>query len=184
MTINLKMLKEMDACEEGIDWFKNKYDNDVSIIVLQNDLIAENKERWLNWFIANKLSKHNRVSYAIYAAEQVLHIFEKKYPDDKRPRLAIDAAKKYLENKNAAAAYAAAAAAYAAADAAAADAAAAYAADAAAAAAAAYAAAADDADDAAADDAAAAKKEMFKKILDYGVELLKVYEMYLKKTRV
>jgi len=53
------------------------------------------------------------VSYAIFAAEQVLDIYEKQYPDDKRPRQAIDAAKKCLKdpskkNKNAAyAAYAA-----------------------------------------------------------------------------
>ena len=59
--------------------------------------------------------------YAIYAAEQVIGIFEKKYPIDKRPRKAIEAAKAYLkrpcaETKKAAyaAAYAAYAAAYAA----------------------------------------------------------------------
>ncbi len=52
--------------------------------------------------------------YAIYWAEAVLHIFEEKYPDDNRPRKAIEAAKEYLrhpteENKQAAdaAAYAA-----------------------------------------------------------------------------
>ena len=64
--------------------------------------------------------------YAIYCAEAVLHIFEEKYPNDNRPRKAIEAAKEYLkhpteENKQAAYAYAAAAydAAYAAYDAAA-----------------------------------------------------------------
>lgn len=33
---------------------------------------------------------------AIFAAESVLHIFENKYPNDKRPRKAIAAAKAYL----------------------------------------------------------------------------------------
>lgn len=33
---------------------------------------------------------------AIFAAESVLHIFEKKHPDDKRPRKAIEVAKAYL----------------------------------------------------------------------------------------
>ena len=54
---------------------------------------------------------------AIFSAELVLHIFEEKYPEDKRPRLAIEAAKKWLVNpskETAAAAAAAAAAAYAA----------------------------------------------------------------------
>ncbi len=83
------------------------------------------------------------VSYAVFAAEQVLDIFENKYPDDKRPRKAIQAAKKCIknpskENKKAADVYAAAYAdAYA---------------------------------DAA---AAAAKKKMQIKILEYGIKLLK-----------
>ena len=58
------------------------------------------------------------MAYAIFAAEQVIGFFEKKYPEDKRPRKAIEAAKDYLKDpsdKNKAAAYAAA---YAAADAA------------------------------------------------------------------
>ena len=112
------------------------------------------------------------VKYAIYAAECVIDIYEKKYPDDNRPRKAIEAAKKCIENPNeenklaasyaAYASYAASYAAYAsyAASNAAADAAdAAYAAANAAANAAAYAASAADA--------------MKLKILKYGLELLR-----------
>ena len=36
---------------------------------------------------------------AIYAAEMVLPIFEKEYPDDDRPRKAIEAKKLWLKNK-------------------------------------------------------------------------------------
>ena len=43
-----------------------------------------------------KWTKKDSLSLAIYAAEKVLHIFEKKYPNDKRPREAIEAAKKVL----------------------------------------------------------------------------------------
>ena len=98
------------------------------------------------WFVCRKvLTKEQNQQVAIYCAELVLPIFEKRYPEDKRPREAIEAAKAFiagyisieqlLEKRNAAAD----AATYAAADAAtyaAADAAAAAAADAAAAAAA------------------------------------------------
>ena len=84
---------------------------------------------------AYKWTKTDSVKLAIFAAEQVIDIFEKYNKEDKRPREAIEAAKKYLENptkknQDAAAgaaaraaaysAYAAAYAAYAAADAAAA----------------------------------------------------------------
>jgi hypothetical protein len=98
--------------------------------------------------------KEDSVAMAIFSAELVIDIFEKKYPDDKRPRQAIEAAKEYLKNPSKktarAAARSARAAAYASAHAdraayasaaAYASSAAARAADAAAAAAAAYAAA-------------------------------------------
>ena len=125
--------------------------------------------------------------YAIFAAQQVLDIFEAKYPDDERPRKAIEAAEAVLENdtkENRAKADVAAAAAYAAyadaTDAAEADAYTAYAA------AAAYdaAAAADDTDatgdsayayDAAAD-AASADSTMKEAIINKGIELLRSLE--------
>ncbi len=102
---------------------------------------------WLIWLLSNVglwRDKAQKVEVAIACAEHVLEIFEKKYPDDKLPRLAIETAKKWIENptpeneevcrRTAYADYAAAAAyaAYAAADAAYAAYAAAYAADAAA----------------------------------------------------
>jgi hypothetical protein len=86
------------------------------------------------WVNSNK-EQDVRIVFAILCAESVLSVFEDKYPQDNRPRLAIQAAKYYLQNKNNAAdaARAADAAAYAAAYAADAAAyAAAYAADAAA----------------------------------------------------
>ena len=42
--------------------------------------------------------KRDSVALAVYAAEQVIDIFEKKYPDDQRPRKAIEAAKEWLKN--------------------------------------------------------------------------------------
>jgi len=41
-----------------------------------------------------KWTPKDSVELAIFAAESVLHIFEKEYPDDKRPRIAIEVAKK------------------------------------------------------------------------------------------
>jgi len=50
------------------------------------------------------------IEFACCCAEHVLHIFEEAYPDDKRPRLAIVAAKRFLSEKNPAAGAAASAA--------------------------------------------------------------------------
>lgn len=45
-----------------------------------------------------KFTKEDSVALAIFAAEQVVEIYEERYPGDLRPRKAIEAAKAYLEN--------------------------------------------------------------------------------------
>ena len=65
--------------------------------------------------------KEDSVALEIFSAELVIDVFEKKYPDDKRPRQAIEAAKAWVNipnQKNSDAAYTAANAAYTAANAA------------------------------------------------------------------
>ena len=137
---------------------------------------------WANWLIVRLMNKKQKVMYAVFAAEQVINIFEKKYPNDDRPRKAIIAAKNYLKTPNSKTKKAAAAAAaatddayaYADADAAAAAYAAAYAA---ADAYAAYAA------DAAAYAAYAAAYALRKKIINYGLTLINDYFEDAKQLR-
>jgi hypothetical protein len=178
MKITDKWLEKKNPCQEALNWWDKKERN--STIIIEN-LISEKHYEWANWFIVRLMKRDQKIKYAIYASEQVIGIYEKKYPTDNKPRKAIQAAKKYLKdkstkNKNAANAAAnAAAAAYAAAYAAnAADVAVAYAA--AAAYTAAYAAVAVAVADAdaytAAYTAAYARGEMQLKILIYGMKLL------------
>jgi hypothetical protein len=47
---------------------------------------------------AYRWTKPDSVAMAIFCAESIIGIFEKEYPDDKRPREAIEAAKAWLEN--------------------------------------------------------------------------------------
>ena len=149
MKITNKWLKEKRACIEGIDWFNSQKETEAVKVLTK--LIKEKKLDWANWTICRVFIIKQRVQYAVFAAEQVLHIFEKKYPNDNRPRKAIEAAKKCIKknteaNRDAASAASAAASA----------ASAAYAANVAA-----YAA------------ASAAKKQLKLKILNYGLNLLK-----------
>jgi hypothetical protein len=156
------------ACDDAVKaWEEKGCESDpIKIIDLAMKM---NRFDWANWFIVRVMNYRQYVSYSIFAAEQVIYIYEAKYPADKRPQIAIAAARQCLidpskKNKDAAAA------AYAAADAAAAASYAAYAAAHTAAAYAAYA--------AAAADAAADKKDMRVKIINYGISLLKeaIYE--------
>ena len=82
-------------------------------------LKQDDKQCWSEMRVvkAYRWEKPDSVAMAIYAAELVIGEYEKRYPDDKRPRRAIEAAKAWLENpteENRAAAKAAASAAYAA----------------------------------------------------------------------
>jgi hypothetical protein len=84
-------------------------------------LEQDNKQVWESMRVvkAYEWTKPDSVAMSIYAAELVIGIYEKEYPDDKRPRKAIEAAKAWLENptdeNKRFAAYAASAASYAAA---------------------------------------------------------------------
>ena len=183
MKITAKWLTKVCACDPGIAWFAAQTESDGVAVVKK--LMAEDRDDWANWLICRLFDRRQRILYAVFAAEQVLDIFEKKYPDDKRPRLAIAAARACIDDDSAAAAanaanaayhaYAAANAAnaayhaYAAADAAYAAYAAYHAADAADAANAAYAATY-------AAYAAADRNKMKKKILKYGQTLFTTEE--------
>ena len=167
MKITLDWLKKNRACIEGVEWFSNHVEKSAikepELEIVINALLEEDHSQWANWTLVRFLDRKQKIQYAVFAAEQVIDIFEKKYPNDKRPRKAIEAAKKCLGNdtkEDRASAYAAAYAAYAYAASAAA-----YAAYAAAYAAAAYA--------ASSSAAASAKKKMREKILKYGLSLLK-----------
>ena len=73
-------------------------------------LCQTNKQCWQKMRVVKawKWEKKDSVALAIFAAKLTLGNFEKVYPNDKRPRLAIEAAKKVLksdtkENRDAAA---------------------------------------------------------------------------------
>jgi hypothetical protein len=118
MQTTLEKLKELNACQNSIIEWENKKIKSIDHADLFKKLMTkpyqimvnetkEDKLSWANWLIVKLLTKIDRVRYAVFAAEQVINIFEKKYPDDKRLRQAIEAAKKYIENptkENAAAA--------------------------------------------------------------------------------
>ena len=153
MKITQKQLKDWLACTDGYKWACGILKDKPMEVKKFLKITADHRLDWANWVIVRVMTYDQSVSYAVFAAEQVIDIYEKKYPDDKRPREAIEAAKKCIGLKGDAA-WAARAAGDAARDAA-------WAAWAAR--------AAGDAARAAGD---AAKKQMQIKILEYGLSLL------------
>ena len=72
------------------------------VSVRGKSIIEDDKECWSEMKIikAWHWTKKDSVELAIFSAELCLSNFEKVYPDDKRPRLAIKAAKEWLKNPN------------------------------------------------------------------------------------
>ena len=99
MKLNLKMLTAKSACTSGVEWYKiNKQPQTVeAAIALLLKSSESERYNWSDWALSQFLSPKNKLRYAIFAAQQVLDIFEKKYPTDNRPRRAIEAALKCLE---------------------------------------------------------------------------------------
>ena len=116
MDITSKQIKSLKPCKEGLKWYLK---NAKHITDLEELLISINAydPGWSRWLFTELMDKNQCIQIAIFAADQVLYIFEAQYPDDDRPRRAIEATKRYLKSHNITATYAAADAAAAAADA-------------------------------------------------------------------
>jgi len=121
--ITRDFLRKQEACEDGYKWWCKNCEGLSNIEQIKK--LAQHRFDWANWLIVRILNHKQRLQYAVFAAEQVIDIYEKKYPNDNRPRKAIEAAKKCIKRNskynidaayNAAAAVAAVYAAYADAD--------------------------------------------------------------------
>jgi hypothetical protein len=112
MKITKEWLEEKSACSEGKEWFFAQKEAEGKKVCLK--LIKAEKLDWANWLVVRLMNHNQQIQYAIFAAEQVIEIYEKQYPKDDRPRKAIEAAREYLkwptkENRDAARAAAGAA---------------------------------------------------------------------------
>ena len=176
MKITKRFLEKKNACQLDMEFVIENKLIGLTDIEFVKQLIKKDKLQWANWLIVRCMTYKQYVSYAVYSANLVLSIYEKKYPDDKRPKEAIKAAKKCIKNPSKENKASSAASVYYAASAADADAAssAASSASASAAADAAYASAASasSAADAAYYAASAADVTTRIKILKYGIKLL------------
>lgn len=113
--VTSNFLKKHNACSDGFKWWKENCKNLTTEEQLQK--LLNYRADWASWLMVRLLPRKDKIRYAVFAAEQVIEIYEKKYPHDKRPREAIEASKKVIERdsqKNAASNAAAYAASYAA----------------------------------------------------------------------
>ena len=96
--ITKKWLLDNNACSVGYNWFCNQKEKDEINVIKQ--LMKEKRFSWANWVIARRIKYNQYVEYIIYSAKQVLSVYEKKFPDDNRPRKAIKAAEICIKNQS------------------------------------------------------------------------------------
>jgi hypothetical protein len=104
-----KLAHESGACTEGYRKLAkhlggvDKYGKDTPIPL--SKIVESNGLLDAIWSLrcTTEPSKNIQIEFACRCAEHVLHFYEDKYPDDKRPREAIEAARAYAEGRGSAA---------------------------------------------------------------------------------
>ena len=109
MLITKDWLTENNACEGGVDYFDTLHEMDTPALLRR--ALADGKFSYVNWALSWLLKGPALVAYAVFASRSVLPIYEDAFPDDSRPRKAIEAAESWLKNPTARAAEASRAAA-------------------------------------------------------------------------
>jgi len=97
MKLTLEMLQKLNACEPGVIWFQQQGTEDVETLI--DRAIASNDVdilQFANWGVCRLFDRMQCIRYAVFAARQVLDIFEHEYPEDKRPRQLLEVIEEYL----------------------------------------------------------------------------------------
>ena len=105
MKITKEWLEKQGACQDGKQWFVAQRATKIESVIKK--LTKGKHFGWANWTITRSMTQEQNVRYACFSASLSLRAFEKIFPNDKRPRLAIEAALKWAnfpteENKTAA----------------------------------------------------------------------------------
>ena len=94
--IDREWLKTHNACESGIKWLKAHTGIGADCVAILDDCIKDAQWDYFWWLAPRCMTHLQQVQIAVFAAEQVIDIYEKRYPDDTRPRRAIETAKHWI----------------------------------------------------------------------------------------
>lgn len=95
MKINTQIIKNLNPCDSRFNNYlqhHSDFDGNLKDFLSLDNITYEDKL----WVITRLFTKGQNLKFAIMCASSVLHLFEEKYPNDKRPRLALEAAESYL----------------------------------------------------------------------------------------
>ena len=76
MKITSSFLEEKDACTDAIVEFDKQIGKEIDLTVLLKRMIKKKYHLdWANWLIVRCMTYKQYVSYAVYAAKQVIDIY-------------------------------------------------------------------------------------------------------------
>lgn len=96
--IDNEWLKTHDSCAGGVRCLEKNTGIGAKAGIILRDTLDKSECIYFRWLATRLMDKSKCVEWAIFCAEQVLYIFEEKYPNDFRPRESIQATKKYLSD--------------------------------------------------------------------------------------
>ena len=100
MVLTKQQLENSNACNEAIIYFEENKLEGKGLKFCIKKATKDKHLDWCNWIVTRLMTKEQCIQYAIFAVELVVNIYENQYPDDDRPRKAIEAAKDYLNKPN------------------------------------------------------------------------------------
>jgi hypothetical protein len=104
LKINTEIIRKLNPCKDRFDNYLKHHEsfngNLKDFILLEN--ITYKDKVWVFVRLATHLQN---VKWSLLCASKVLSIFEKEYPNDDRPRKALEACEKYLNEPSASNAY-------------------------------------------------------------------------------
>ena len=98
MKITLEKLNQVGACRNCYRLLKANFPDGGEFRDVVERAIAIGALDDALWLAPRVLTKEDAVRYAVFAAREVLPIFEDKYPHYNRPRAAIESAEAWLAN--------------------------------------------------------------------------------------
>ena len=100
MNITVDWLRKQGACAAGIERFAVQPERD-ALMLLRLMVRDDGLLDWAQWLVVRCLPDQvARVRYTVYAARLELPNYEAAYPDDRRPRATIAAARAWLKHPN------------------------------------------------------------------------------------
>jgi hypothetical protein len=98
MIITAEILSRLQVCVGSRLDFAKHLPPETELSDVIDRLISEKRFDWANALVTKLMTSDLKTQYEIYAAEQVIYIYKKKYPDDERIQNVLNAAKTGIFN--------------------------------------------------------------------------------------